>query len=217
MTVNKKRKGEKPTEPVVVADVVTETTERIEVIEEVTPNEPKSEDPLTEFKEKMTEEEKNPVFNMPPKKNYMWPILFIFIIAVLLLGGIFIYKQGVNKNGKINVVTLSPTPASAPTPTKTEVDLSKYEIKILNGSGIDGEAGRQKANLETEGFTVSSIGNADNSEYAETVVQAKEIVGLDFLDKLKGTLEASFKIGEQEDLADDADSDVVIIIGSSKN
>jgi len=29
MTVNKKRKGEKPTEPVVVADVVTETTERI--------------------------------------------------------------------------------------------------------------------------------------------------------------------------------------------
>jgi len=165
----------------------------------------------------MTEEEKNPVFNMPPKKNFMWPILFIFIIAVLLLGGIFIYKQGVNKNGKINVVTLSPTPASAPTPTKTEVDLSKYEIKILNGSGIDGEAGRQKANLETEGFTVSSIGNADNSEYAETVVQAKEIVGLDFLDKLKGTLEASFKIGEQEDLADDADSDVVIIIGSSKN
>src|SRR3990167_3955014 len=100
----KKAETQSVKEPVVVSDVVTQTTERIEVIEEAIP-EPKSEketpaksesaatetpseasaDPLTDFKEKMSEEEESPVYSEPAKKNYMWPILFIFIIALLML------------------------------------------------------------------------------------------------------------------------------------
>ena len=209
--------------PVEVLDIVTETTERIEVTEEVT-KEPKSEDqtpvetssdPLTDFKEKMNEEEQVSPY-APAKKNFMWPILFIFIIALLLLGGIFVYKQGMNKGTQVNVVTLTPTPTAIPVPTKA-VDLTKYEIKILNGSEVDGEAGRQQSILEEEGFKVSSIGNADKSDYTKTIIQAKENVDKDFLGKLKSILEESFVVGEMEELPQDADSDVIVIIGSETN
>ena len=216
--------------PVIVSDTVTETTERIEVIEEATPEAKseakkpsfakasagKAEDPLTDFKEKMSEEEEVPVSSKPPKKNYMWPILFIFIIALALLGGIFVYKQSMNKGADVNVVTLSPTPTVVPSPT-IALDLSKYPVEILNGSGVDGEAGKQKTNLEAEGFTVSSVGNADNSDYTETIIQAKETVDQAFLDKLKSILEKSFVVGETEELSEDEDSDVIVIIGSETN
>lgn len=217
--------------PVVVSDTVIETTERIEVIEEVTPG-PKSEvktseesapaaapsaassDPLTEFKEKMIEEEQPSSFD-PTKKNFMWPILFIFIIALLLLGGIFVYKNN-TKGEKVNVVTLSPTPTIMPQPTKA-IDLSKYPIKILNGSGVAGEASRQKTNLEAEGFTVASVGNADNSDHTGTIIQAKKEVDKAYLNKLKSVLEKSFVVGEVEELSEDSDSNVIIIIGSETN
>lgn len=219
--------GEPKKEEIVVSDTVTETTERIEVIEEVTPEETKSEtktadeptpvaDPLTEFKEKMTEEEKSPISDMPPKKNFMWPILFVVFLALTFLIGIFVYKQGLNKVTEVNVVTLTPTPTIIPEPT-IAVDLTKYQIKILNGSKVDGEAGRQKTNLEVEGFTVSSIGNAANSDYTKTIIQAKEAIELAYLNKLKSVLEESFVVGETEELPEDADSNVIIIIGSETN
>lgn len=217
MAVHKKIKEVK-TEPVVVADVVTET---IEVIEQVTPQAAKSgkpaesipaADPLTDFKEKMNEEESLPS-DMPPKKNFMWPILFIFIITLLMLSGVFVYKNN-TKSEKINVATLSPTLTPAPEPTKT-IDLTQYKIEILNGSEVNGEAGRQKESLEKEGFAISSIGNADNSDYTDTLIQAKKEVDKDFIGKLKTVLESSFTVKEEE-LTDDASVLIVIILGTKK-
>ena len=197
--------SEKPKkEPVVISDVVTETPAAATT------------DPLTDFKEKMIEEEETPVSDMRPKKNYMWPILFIFIIALLLLGGIFVYKQGMNKGTQVNVVTLTPTPTIIPKPTKA-VDLTKYEMQVLNGSEVSGEAGKQKESLEAKGFTVSSIGNAGKSDYTKTIIQAKKEVDQAYLDKLRSVLEESFVVGETEELAEDRDPDVVVILGSETN
>lgn len=198
-----KKLGEVKKEPMVLSDIVTKTTERIEIVEET--------DPLTGFKEKMAEEES--ILGESQNKNYMWPILFIFIIVILLLIGIFLYKSGgVNIEDKINVAVLSPTPTIVPEPTKT-VDLAQYEIEIQNGSGISGEASRQKINLEEEGFTVSSIGNADNSDYEDTIIKAKKEVEKAFLNKLKNIFESSF-IVKEEILPDTASVPVVVIIGS---
>lgn len=209
-------------ESVVVSDTVMETAERIEVIEEVTPEseekttiDPAARDPLADFKEKMNEEEYS-TSDMPPKKDFMWPILFVVFLALAFLIGIFVYKQGMNKGTQVNVVTLTPTPTVMPQPTKT-VDLTQYEIKVLNGSEVSGEAGRQKESLEAEGFTVSSIGNAAKSDYTKTIIQAKKEIESGFLDKLKSVIEESFVAGEIEELSEDEDSDVIIIIGSSKN
>lgn len=176
-----------------------------------------SSDPLANFKEKLHEESAS---NPPPaKKNFFLPIIFVVLLAFAMLGGAFLYKQSVDKKTEnINVVSLSPTPTSVPTPTVEEVDLTAYEIKILNGSETAGEAGKQQENLEEEGFTVNDIGNAEESDYTETIIQAKKEVEKVYLDKLKEVLEKSFKVAEEvEELPEDADSDVVVIIGSLTN
>lgn len=213
-------------EPVVVSDVVTETTERVEIIEEVTPQAAKpkeapseplpSNDPLSDFKEKMIKEELS-ASGSAPKKNFMWPILLIFVVTIAILIGVFVYRQGIFKGEKVNVASLSPTPTIAitPEPAKT-IDLTQYEIEILNGSGVDGEAGRQRVNLEAEGFTVSSVGNADSSDYTDTIIQAKAEVDKDFVVKLKSVLSNSFTVGESEILPDDSSVPVVVIIGTKK-
>lgn len=193
-------------------DVATETVESVRVVEAVLTSQAPSTDPLKDFKEKMEEE-----LSMPDssQKNYMWPILSIFIIAVVLLVGVFAYKQGMFKREEVNVVSLTPTPTIAPSPVKT-LDLTQYEIEILNGSEVDGEASRQKGDLEGEGFTVSSIGNADNSDYTDTIIEAKKEVDPDFIVKLKDVLSETFTIGETQSLPESSSVPVVIILGTKK-
>ena len=148
------------------------------------------------------------------KKNLILPIIFIVLLGVAVLGGLFIYRENfTNKvEEKINEVSLSPSPIEKP--TTIPVDLSKFTISILNGSGIAGEASNQKSDLESMGFTISAVGNADNSDYAETVIQAKKSVDKAFFDKLKTALEKSFEV-TTEVLDEDAETDVTIIIGSN--
>lgn len=207
---------EEKIEPV-VADAVIKPAEQIATTEGVSPQ-PGPSDALADFKEKMKESEKMPAFSAKPQKNFMWPILFVFVAAILILGGIFVYKQGIgtNKETGVNVVTLSPTPTAIPQPSPV-VDLTKYEIKVLNGSEVEGEAGRQRTNLEGEGFVVSGVGNADDSDYTKTIIQAKKEVEAGFLDKLKSALEKSFIVAETEKLSEDSDDDVIVILGSQTN
>lgn len=207
------QKGIPEKESVIVSDVVTETIEIAEVpVSQTTTQQAPTEDPLSDFKEKLNKEEFS-AFDNAPKKNYMWPILFIFIAAVALLTGVFAYKQGVFKTAKIAVPTATPTPVVTPEPTKAP-DLTKFEIEILNGSGVDGEAGRQRLSLTTEGFTVSSVGNADSSDYTDTIIRATAAVDKDFIAKLKSTLESSFTAVKEEVLSDDSPVPVTIILGT---
>src|SRR3989344_4837516 len=105
--------------------------------------------------------------------------LFIIIPGIFLLGallgGIVYYQRNIS-GIKITVTTPIPTVSetTSPTPTATpEVDLEKYDVKILNGSGIAGEAAKARSLLEKAGFKVSSTGNASNYNYTKTIIQTK--------------------------------------------
>ena len=221
VSADKEAQGDKKLDqqkPVVVSDTVTETIVIEQAVSQAAssemPAESPAENPLTDFKEKMAEEELL-VTDDSQKKNYMWPILLIFAMVILLLVGVFLYKYGINIKDKVNVTTPVPSPTAAPQPTKA-VDLIKYEIEIQNGSGVSGEASKQESSLKEEGFTISSIGNADNSDYTQTVIKAKAEVDKDFIAKLKSVLSNSFTVGEAEILPDDSSSSVVVIIGTKK-
>jgi hypothetical protein len=163
----------------------------------------------------MIKEEMFPQDMPSSRKNFMWPILFIFIAAAALLVGIFLYKQGAFSN-IVKIATPSPTPTLTSVPAKEAVvDLTKYEIEIQNGSEVSGEAGRQQTSLEEEGFVVSSIGNADNSDFTDTIIQAKTEVDKAFITKLKTVLSDSFTV-TTETLATDSSVPVIVIIGTKK-
>jgi hypothetical protein len=47
---------------------------------------------------------------------------------------------------------------------------ASIRIRVLNGNGIDGAAGRMSATLEDAGFEVAGLGNADSRDYTTTAV-----------------------------------------------
>lgn len=158
------------------------------------------------------------------KKKIVIILAVVLVVLALGVGAFFLRDKimavlpiGSQKEAK---VTPTSSPALAtPTPTQVpkQVDKSKYEIKILNGSGIKGEAGKVQEILEAEDFTVSKTGNAPDFDYEETVIQAKSDVEKEFIDEIKKALEDAYKLGDVEILDEDSDDDVVVIVGSGKN
>lgn len=206
-----------------------------EVKPEVTPSEP-----LVEIKEKAHEIEdladvaatpvEPPV--APYQEQYFPPTpsskglnpLFIIIPGIFLLGGllggIVFYQSRISGNpSPTGLPSETPlgTPIATSTPTPTEVDVTKYNISILNGSGIKGEAGKAQALLEKGGFKISSTGNASNYGYTKTVIQAKSEVDKDFLTKLSETLGETYLVDTKTQALPSSSKDtVVVIVGTSK-
>jgi hypothetical protein len=152
------------------------------------------------------------------KLGKVWTAGFSIVIALGIIGGVLIYIEGASKLSQQEIIP-TPTPIATqeqpPTPAP-EVDVSIYEIEVLNGSGIAGEAARAEQLLEEEKFTVTSIGNADTADYQKTIIRAKEAVSEEYLDKLKEFLDEFYVLGDSEALDEPEEADVVIIVGREK-
>jgi len=153
-----------------------------------------------------------------------WILFFAFIIGLVLgaglIGGIFYYRSKVGKLA-INVTTATPTPQSttesSPTPQSEEnLDLSKYSVQILNGSGIAGEAGRVEKLLNTSGFTNTKTGNAQSYDFQETEVAIKKGDPDILFNNVEKAL-ASYKITKIDALNESSSYDIVITVGKSKS
>jgi hypothetical protein len=67
----------------------------------------------------------------------------------------------------------TPTPSlEAPEPTPTPDVRGDIYLDVLNGSGVAGAAGRTADTLRALGYQIAEVGNADNSNYAETEIYA---------------------------------------------
>lgn len=158
----------------------------------------------------------------PEAKKQISPIFWIIIPGMFLLGailgGIVFYQRGVNRGQE---EAASPTPiaiaSTAPiaSPSAT-IDLTKYTIDILNGSGISGEAGKVKTILTTTGFKVGSTGNAATYDYTKTLIKAKSDVDAAFVSQLSTALGKTYLIDSSQTLATSSADEVQVVVGSSK-
>lgn len=168
-------------------------------------------------------EKKHVQVPVPEPKSGPGPLVIIipgiFLLGALL-GGIFFYQGSISSKVSTTPVaeqTIAGNPTPTPTPKPTEVDLTKYPINVLNGSGIKGEAGKVQDILEKAGFKISATGNASNYSYTETVIQVKSTVEEGFVTKLRESLGKSYKVAAKiQSLGDASKDEVVIIIGSTK-
>lgn len=151
------------------------------------------------------------------KKGKIWVSFYVLFIVIALEIGVFIYAIGVAK------LTPSPEPKAdsveiLPTATQTPVavDLNKYTIIILNGSGIAGTAANAKKILEEEALTVQSIGNASGSARQETSIQAMQNVPEELIAIIRDTLEKQYVLDDEIRRSDSAGADITIIIGTQK-
>lgn len=144
-------------------------------------------------------------------------LLAILINGLLLVGlvflGVIYYKDKTAGKESLTVTTAS-SPITTPTPTKAEeINISEYKLRILNGSGIPGEAGRVAKTLEETGFENIETADASSYDYADTEVQMKkEVPGL-LYEKIKETL-TDYNVTRADSLDEDSQYDVVVIVGT---
>jgi TolA-binding protein len=160
-------------------------------------------------------------FNAPPdaydSKKSTFPYFFKIALVAFFLGLVFfggIYYAVSNNDFKSFIPSFSETEPTEtppePTPTEEPVDLSKYTVRVLNGTGEAGVAASVRDELKGAGFNVVSIGNADDADATEIV--AIEEVEDEFLNKLKEALQSTYEVKEVTREATAA-ADIVITIG----
>lgn len=144
-------------------------------------------------------------------------ILLLLGILGLIIGGFYFYQtsqESASQAPSPVVSTNSPTPS--PTPIAEAVDLTKYKVQVLNGTGISGEAGRVAGKLETTGFVDVSAGNASSSAVKETTVQMKEGVSEEVFKAIETGLSDLQVVMADEILAETSAYDVVVTLGTTE-
>lgn len=163
--------------------------------------------------------------DMPQIKNPSTTNPLIVIVPGLfllgaLLGGIYFYQRGLtlppSESPVPSVVETIATTAPVASPAATNVDLTKYPVSVLNGSGITGEAGRLKTSLTAAGFTVSATGNATSNDFTKTIIKAKADVPEAFLTKLTETLGKTYELDKNQVLPASSSDMVQVVVGSTK-
>jgi hypothetical protein len=187
---------------------------------------PSPEEPTEESQETTVKVEASDTYTLETKvkKNFLGYFMLIsiisFIIGLLSMAGINTLNQKTqNSHESQNTTSMSVTkkvsPTNTPSPTPEPLNLSQYNIKILNGSGITGAAAKLKNSLTGEGFTVTTTGNATGTNYSDTTVFARKDINPKYLEKLKSFLKQSYTLASDSATpgGSTTESDVIIIIG----
>lgn len=91
----------------------------------------------------------------------------------------------------------SPTPSITVVPTRGKgassgnSDRSRLQIAVLNGSGIPGAAKQMSSALSSLGYTVKTVGNADNFSYQGVTIKVTKNLGTSDLSLLKQDVTAN--------------------------
>lgn len=187
-----------------------------------------NETPAKEIAEQRTPESDNAyVVQTEIKKNLLRYFILVavisFLVGLVSMAAISFFLQ--KKPFELPFITRkveimpSPVPTITVEPTKVvEVNLAEYNIEVLNGSEIAGEASKLKTELITGGFKVVSIGNAEKSDYRDTIISVKKKVSAAFLEKLKDNLKKTYTLAPdaKTSLPETSEADVVITIGSGR-
>lgn len=160
------------------------------------------------------------------KRGFNIKLLFVLTILTALVvgfvaGGFYVYLTGARAlKEKQNDPMPTPTPTFEPQPTPTPnsspepVDVTSFEVSVLNGSGRIGEAGRVRAVLEKAGFKVSNVGNASSYDFAKTQIQVKASISESVTQLLSDALtEADYEVQVGKNLASNASYDIIITVG----
>ena len=166
----------------------------------------------------------NPIYGQSQEKNAKW--LWLLIILIIIGALVFAFFRGIGPFAKISPFAkgeiASPTPqvfasptlsSSPPASTSSEVDRAKPAVRVLNGTTTSGPAASVKDMLESLGWRVTNIGNADTSEYEQTEVLLKDDFA-SYQETLVGDLsdKYSVKVSSETLLATDS-ADIEVIVG----
>lgn len=157
------------------------------------------------------------------KKNWKW--LIVLVLFLIVIGAVTFL---VFKNSRSGSISESPTPESeklsniatpevTTTPIASPVDKKQIKIKVLNGTGVAGDAGLLSDVLKKLGYNTISTGNADNqSSAANTEVIFGSSVGNDVVSEITAKLKEIYTNVTTKS-SSLSDVDIQITTGSRKD
>ncbi len=150
--------------------------------------------------------------NQSQSSSLLPKIMFAIPIILLLAIFVFVILHQNNNSNPVSSSVESTTPTAIPTPTAQPV--SSYKIKILNGTGVAGQAGEISKLLAENGFQVEATGNADNYKYTQTQVQIKSSIPDNVVSLIKESLGSDYspKISDTN-LSASSEFDIIITTG----
>lgn len=108
---------------------------------------------------------------------------------------------------------ITPSITSQPSPTINPLDdKSTIKIQILNGSGVEGQAGKLSDLLKEAGYDNITTGNTDNSEQRTTIIYNK-LLQKDMLTEITKAIKNDFPDPTLQEASRSADYDVIITTG----
>lgn len=167
-----------------------------------------------------------PIYQESPDKSAKW--LWLIILLVVIGALVFAFVRGIGPFAGLNPFSgqgeASPTPTSSPfsftspspvaTTSATRINKAEAKIRVLNGSGKAGMASVVKEFLESKGYKVTSIGNADSFDFAQTVIRFKQTFK-NFQEALLVDLSDKYSVKVSGDALEATDSaDIEVIAGS---
>jgi hypothetical protein len=198
-------------------------TEEVETQEELSAPEKELEPSENEFKKQEPEVNLSPALNnlkspSNGKKYFLIALIVIFALA-LVAGAVFVSRNSIKKETKIEekapeTLVLTPTPIGTKEASPAaELKREDLKIKILNGSGVAGEAKKAKDLLEDLGYKDIKIGNANSYGYTKVEISLKE-EREDYFKLLSEDLSEEYTVLKTMEVLDEAeDFDAVIILG----
>lgn len=153
------------------------------------------------------------------RNGMLWTFGFGGAIILALIAGVLMYRKSVAihpalpDTGEKNRMVVS---QASPTPVTENGENVSYTLSVLNGSGVQREAGRLKEILEADKHTVSFTGNASSQNYKKTRISMKENVSTIYIERLKAILTKIYVLEEMQKLDESKEFDVEVIIGSEK-
>lgn len=151
------------------------------------------------------------------KKSKLW-IYLLILVVVVAIGGVVLVWAGTFKSifpemeKAEETVTPSISPTIEVTPEPTIIDLESYQVQVLNGSGVAGEAAKIKNMLLDMGFVSVDTGNAEAT--TEARILAKETVSESVKTMVFDSIK-DYKIGSEITLTLGDKYDLIIVVGST--
>lgn len=151
----------------------------------------------------------------------------LVLLVALLIGGAILLNKNRGRSQEVLESTAQNTEVLSEDATSREDQMQEEEVikeqpvelnredltvRIENGAGIPGIAGRTQTFLEEFGYVVESVGNADVTGSNQTVIKMKPKKAA-YQDLLKQDMADDFDVVIEEDLAEDAAYDALIVVG----
>jgi len=160
------------------------------------------------------------------KKSVKKQVILLFLSLFLLTGtaGYYLLWSGTipnswfkktesSLNPKPTTAVITPSTTSQPSPTaKPLTNKSTIKIQILNGSGVEGQAGKLSNLLKEVGYKNITTGNTDNLNQRTTIVYNK-LIPEDILADITSAIENDFPDPTLQEASQSAEFDILITTG----